>query len=123
MVNHDVCIVGGGIIGLAVARELRRRLGRSIRLCVLEKETQCCTHGSGRNSGVLHAGFYYTADSLRARLCRDGNRRLTEYCDAHNIPLRRCGKLVVAQNEHELAGLDELLRRAALNGVELVRFM
>lgn len=86
---------------------------------VLEKEKRTAEHGSGRNSGVLHAGFYYTANSLRARLCRDGNAQLTEFCEEHSVPLNKCGKLVVCKDETELSGLDELLRRARANGVEL----
>ncbi|HSD97203.1 MAG TPA: FAD-dependent oxidoreductase, partial [Sulfuricaulis sp.] len=76
-------------------------------------------HASGRNSGVLHAGFYYTADSLKARFTRDGNAELTQYCEAHDIPLNRCGKLVVVQSEAEHPFLDELLRRGRANNVSL----
>lgn len=88
-------------------------------MTVLEKEPACGLHASGRNSGVLHAGFYYTADSLKARFTRDGNRRLTEYCTERGLRVRRCGKLVVAKDAADLAGLDELLRRACANGVQL----
>lgn len=114
----DLLVVGGGIVGLTLALEARRRHpGASIVL--LEKEEACGRHASGRNSGVLHAGFYYTADSLKARLCRDGNRALTEYCLERDLPIRRCGKLVVARNPEERDRLDELLRRAEANGVDL----
>ena len=71
----------------------------------------------GRNSGVLHAGFYYPPDSLKARLTRRGNVLLHEFCDQHDVPVRRCGKLVVAQRPEDLPALDELLRRAARGGV------
>src|SRR5207249_1367088 len=74
---------------------------------------------SGRNSGVIHAGFYYSADSLKAKLTRDGNRLLREYCQVKKIPVNQCGKLVVARDETELPQLDELLRRGKANGVEL----
>lgn len=114
----DYLVIGGGVIGLAVARELKRRHSAA-RIVVLEKETHCGAHASTRNSGVLHAGFYYTADSLKARFTRDGNRRLTEFCEERNLAIRKCGKLVVAKNEEELEGLDELLRRAEVNGVPL----
>lgn len=77
-------------------------------------------HASGRNSGVLHAGFYYTADSLKARFCRDGNRLLTEYCLEMDLPINRCGKVVVTRNENEISGLEELFRRGENNGVELI---
>jgi L-2-hydroxyglutarate oxidase LhgO len=86
---------------------------------LIEKEADCGEHASGRNSGVLHAGFYYTADSLKARLTRDGNRQLTEYCAERGLGINRCGKLVVAKNADELPVLDELLARARQNGVEL----
>lgn len=114
----DFLIVGGGIVGVTIALELRRRHpDASIRL--LEKEATLGRHASGRNSGVLHAGFYYSADSLKARFTREGNERLTAYCLERGLPINRCGKLVVARNESELAGLDELLRRGARNGVPL----
>ncbi len=114
----DFLIVGGGIIGLTLARALRTRHPRaSVR--VIEKESAVGEHASGRNSGVLHAGFYYTADSLKARFARDGNRRLTEYCTERGLPVNRCGKLVVARNDTELASLDELMRRGAANGVDV----
>lgn len=114
----DFLVIGGGVIGLAVARELARtRRGAEIHL--IEKEATCGAHASGRNSGVVHAGFYYTSDSLKARFCRDGNAELRRYCDERGLRLRACGKLVVARSREEGAGLDEMLRRAALNGVEL----
>lgn len=114
----DFLIIGGGIIGLAIARELRCLYpGQSI--TVLEKEREPGVHASGRNSGVLHAGFYYTADSLKARFCRDGNREWTDYCLQHELPINRCGKVVVTRNEQELQTLDELRRRGEKNGVEL----
>ncbi len=114
----DFAIVGGGVIGLTLALELRRRHPRAL-IVVLEKEDAVGRHASGRNSGVLHAGFYYSADSLKARLTREGNRRMAAWCDEHRLPFRRTGKLVVAKNEGELGGLEELLRRGRVNGVEL----
>lgn len=118
MTTCDVLIIGGGVIGLAIAREVRRR-APAASVIVLEKEPATGLHASGRNSGVLHAGFYYSADSLKARMTQQGNRALAEYCDARGIPLNRCGKLVVAQDESELETLDELLRRGQANGVPL----
>ena len=115
---NDFLVIGGGVIGLSVARELKRR-ERGSRVVVLDKEPQLATHASGRNSGVLHAGFYYTPDSLKARFTRAGNARLTEYCLERKLPIRRCGKLVVARNEEELPQLDELYRRGVANGVTL----
>ncbi|MFL6646983.1 MAG: L-2-hydroxyglutarate oxidase [Sulfurifustaceae bacterium] len=116
--NPDFLVVGGGVVGLSIARELRRRFAAAVTL--IEKESSCGEHASGRNSGVLHAGFYYSADSLKARFTRDGNRELTAYCEANGIRLRKCGKLVVARDGSEHAGLDELLARAERNGVPLV---
>lgn len=118
MVTTDFLIIGAGIIGICVARELKRRHpARSVTL--IEKEAAVGRHASGRNSGVLHAGFYYTADSLKARFCRDGNRALRTYIGTKGIPLNECGKLVVARNADDLPQLDELLRRARANGVTL----
>lgn len=114
----DFLIIGGGIMGLSLALEIKRRFGDA-KVQLIEKEPACGLHASGRNSGVLHAGFYYSADSLKARFTRDGNRELTEYCRERGLPLNACGKLVVARNASELAGLDELLRRARANGVAL----
>ena len=118
MNTTDFLLIGGGIIGISIARKLKAR-HPDASVCILEKENGCGLHASGRNSGVLHAGFYYTADSLKARFTREGNQRLTEYCDAKNIKLNKCGKLVVVQNESELVWLDELMNRASKNGVPL----
>lgn len=114
----DFLIVGGGIIGLAVARAAKSRWPDAS-VTLLEKEEKVGLHGSGRNSGVLHAGFYYTADSLKARFSRDGTRQWTELCEERGLAINRCGKLVVAQGPVELEGLDELKRRGDRNGVVL----
>jgi len=114
----DFLVIGGGIIGISIARELKSRNPDS-NICILEKEHQCGMHASGRNSGVLHAGFYYTADSLKARFTKEGNQRLTEYCEVNHLAIKKCGKLVVAQNESELVWLDELIIRAKNNNVPL----
>jgi L-2-hydroxyglutarate oxidase LhgO len=116
--SSDYLIVGAGIVGLSVARELRRRHPDAT-IAVLDKERELARHASGRNSGVLHAGFYYTADSLKAKLTRQGNQRLRAWCEAHEVPLRPTGKLVVARSRREHRGLDELLRRGEHNGVPL----
>jgi L-2-hydroxyglutarate oxidase len=114
----DFLVIGGGVIGLSIARELRRRQPNA-RVALIEKEPSCGAHGSGRNSGVLHAGFYYTPDSLKAKFTRLGNERLTAYCEEKGIPLNKCGKLVVAKNAADLPSLDELLRRGRANGIAL----
>src|SRR6516164_5035358 len=103
----DFLVVGGGVVGISIARELKRRFGDA-RIALVEKEPECGLHASGRNSGVIHAGFYYTADSLKAKFTRDGNRLMQEYCDLRGLRVNRCGKLVVARDESELGGLDEL---------------
>jgi L-2-hydroxyglutarate oxidase LhgO len=118
MVTADFLIVGGGVVGLSIARELKSR-HRDARVALIEKERECGLHASGRNSGVIHAGFYYSADSLKAKLTRDGNRLLREYCASRKIPINQCGKLVVVRDETELPQLDELLRRGKANGVTL----
>jgi len=114
----DFLVIGGGIIGICVAAELKRR-HPDCKVTLIEKEASCGQHASGRNSGVLHAGFYYTADSLKAKFTRQGNTELTEFCREYNLPLNACGKLVVANTEEELRSLDELLRRGRANGVKL----
>lgn len=116
MRTTDFLIIGGGIIGLAVALEAKRRHSGST-VTVLEKETSWGRHASGRNSGVLHAGFYYSADSLKAKLSAEGNRVLTEYCLDRGLPINQCGKLVVTTGPDQLPALDELFRRARANNV------
>jgi (S)-2-hydroxyglutarate dehydrogenase len=116
----DIAVVGAGIVGLAVARELtRRRPGASV--CVLEAEDEIATHQTARNSGVVHAGIYYRPGSLKARLCVEGARDLYELCERAGVPHERCGKLIVARDESELARLDELERRGRENEVPGLR--
>jgi len=112
---HDVALVGGGIVGLATARELALR-GRSV--IVLEREPELGRHQTSHNSGVIHAGIYYAPGSLKARLCVEGASALYEYCAGRGIAAERCGKLVVAVSDDELERLDELERRATANGVQ-----
>lgn len=120
MTTADFLIIGGGVIGLRTAIEAKRRYP-DCRVLLLEKEKRCGLHASGRNSGVLHAGFYYAADSFKARFTSEGNRRLSDYCEERGLRINRCGKLVVARDASQLEVLDELLRRARTNGVELER--
>src|SRR5450756_1855330 len=112
--RSDFLIIGGGIVGVAIATALAEKYSAAS-IVVIEKEKAPGFHASGRNSGVIHAGFYYTADSLKARFTRDGNRLLTDYCASKNIPVNKCGKLVVARDASELPQLDELLRRGQAN--------
>ena len=120
MTETRIGVVGAGIIGLAVARRLGQ-LAPDASVTVFDKETEVATHQTGRNSGVVHAGIYYAPGSLKAKLCRRGVELLRGYCEEHEIPLRNCGKLVVALDEGELARLDELERRATANGVPGLR--
>lgn len=113
----DFLIAGAGVIGVAIARELRRRRGAKV--VVLEKETTAGQHASGRNSGVLHAGVYYKAGTLKAKLCVEGNRRMRAYCREKAIPLNDYGKVIVARTEVELPALRELYARSQANGVRV----
>jgi (S)-2-hydroxyglutarate dehydrogenase len=117
-VVSDFIVIGGGVIGVNIARGLRRTFPVAS-VTLLEKEAECGRHASGRNSGVLHAGFYYSPDSLKAKFTWRGNRLLTEYCGERKIPINKCGKLVVAKDKGDHAGLDELLRRGRANGIPL----
>jgi L-2-hydroxyglutarate oxidase LhgO len=115
---RDFLIVGAGIVGLSIARELVRRFP-SAAVTIIEKENELAFHASGRNSGVLHAGFYYTADSLKARFTLAGNRELTAYCLENGLSINRCGKVVVASTESDIEGIYELKRRGDRNGVDV----
>lgn len=114
----DVGIVGGGIVGLAMAHALLARHA-GLRVVVFEKEPRLGEHGSGRNSGVLHAGFYYAPDTLKAALTRQGNQLLRDFCDANGVNVRRCGKVVVASSPDQLPALHQLHERGVANGVEV----
>src|SRR5690242_19274313 len=116
----DFVVIGGGIVGLAVARELLNRHPDS-RLCVLEREDRLAAHQTSHSSGVIHAGIYYAPGSLKSRLCVEGARLLYEYCDEHRIEARREGKLIIAAEEAELPRLDELERRGGANRVPGLR--
>jgi L-2-hydroxyglutarate oxidase len=116
----DVVVVGAGIIGLAVARELLAR-APDRNVTVLEREPVAGFHQTGHNSGVLHAGIYYAPGSLKARLSTEGSRELYDYCVARRLPARRDGKLIVAVSEAERPKLDELERRGVANGVRGLR--
>ncbi len=107
-------------MGLAVARELTRRHPR-MSVCVLEREASVGTHQTGHNSGVIHAGVYYTPGSLKAHLCVEGARELCEYCDDQGIASEACGKVIVATDQSELGRLEELERRGKANGVPGLR--
>jgi L-2-hydroxyglutarate oxidase len=118
--HYDVAVVGAGIVGLAVARELLARQPDA-RVVVIDKQQGVAQHQTGHNSGVIHSGIYYAPGSLKARLCVEGARLMFEYCDENEIPYERCGKLIVALREDELPGLDELESRGRANGVPGLR--
>ncbi len=116
----DFIIIGCGIIGINIAADLRKRFPRS-KISIIEKEKVPAFHSTGRNSGVLHAGFYYTADTLKAKFTAEGNHFYTDYCKTMGLPINPCGKLVVARNENEVQQFKILLSRAKSNGVALNR--
>lgn len=118
MTTTDFLVIGGGVIGVSIARRLRTLYPDSS-VTLIEKEASCGLHASGRNSGVLHAGFYYSPDSLKAKFTREGNAQLTAYCEEKRISLNRCGKLVVVRDATELPALEELLKRGKANGIKL----
>src|ERR1039458_8214482 len=118
--RFDVVVVGAGILGLAVARELRHRYP-SLTMVVLERESDVAQHQTGHNSGVIHSGVYYTPGSLKARMCVEGARELYEYCEQHAIAIERCGQADLATDTSELGRLDELERRGKANGVPGLR--
>lgn len=122
MQHYDAVIIGGGIVGLATALSLRAR-GRQRSIAVLEKEPAVGGHQTGHNSGVIHAGIYYKPGSLKARLCVDGAARMVRFCEEHGVPYQLCGKLIIATDKMEIAGLHELHRRGTANGAHGLRLM
>jgi (S)-2-hydroxyglutarate dehydrogenase len=122
MAPYDYAVVGGGIVGLAVAWALARREPRA-RLLVIEKEDGWARHQTGRNSGVIHAGIYYQPGSLKARLSREGNQSIVRFCREHGIRHEVCGKLVVATVPEEQTSLENLYRRALENGIEVKKLV
>lgn len=114
--TYDVAVVGGGIVGLATARELILR-HPSLSFVLLEKEKELAVHQSGHNSGVIHSGIYYTPGSLKARLCVRGATLAYEYCDKKGLPYKKCGKLIVAVEQEEIPRLKALYERGLKNNV------
>jgi L-2-hydroxyglutarate oxidase LhgO len=114
----DVLIIGGGVIGLSIGIALLESKP-SLKVIIAEKEKSLGLHASGRNSGVLHAGFYYSPDSLKAKFCREGNQELRKVAKKHGIPVRDVGKVVVARNADENNRLDMLFEGGVKNGVDI----
>ena len=120
MDQANILIIGGGIVGCAIARELSARWQD---VFLVEKNPKVGMATSTRNSGVNHSGIYYPKNSLKARLCVEGNRLTYEFCKKHNVPFRHCGKLVVAAEAHEEVELAKLKKRGEENGVEGLRLI
>ncbi|TPM26875.1 NAD(P)/FAD-dependent oxidoreductase [Mesorhizobium sp. B2-3-5] len=116
----ECVVVGAGVIGLAIARALALA-GREV--LVVEQELAIGTHSSSRNSEVIHAGIYYAPDSLQSRVCLSGRNQLYAYAETRHVPFRRCGKLIVAVEDNEVAKLEELSARAKSNGVDDLRML
>ncbi|MCI1261943.1 MAG: L-2-hydroxyglutarate oxidase [Tetrasphaera jenkinsii] len=120
MGRERIGVIGGGIVGLAVAREVTRRLPGA-EVVVFEKEARLAAHQTGHNSGVVHAGIYYPPGSAKAQLCTRGRGLLEDYLAEHALPYAQCGKLVIALTAAELPRFEELARRATANGVPGLR--
>ncbi len=120
MAQYDYIIVGGGIVGLSVAWSILEQYPHA-KLAILEKELDWAQHQTGRNSGVIHSGIYYKPGSLKAALCREGNRRLQRFCLDHGIAHEVCGKLIVATEPHEIPLLENLAERASANQIAATR--
>ncbi|KAI5744634.1 L-2-hydroxyglutarate dehydrogenase, mitochondrial isoform X2 [Diaphorina citri] len=118
---YDVVVVGGGIVGVATARELKLNYPK-MKICLVEKEKELGMHQTGHNSGVVHAGIYYKPGTLKAKLCVEGMNLAYEYFDKRNIPYKKCGKLIVALNE-QLEPLHDLYERSIQNNVKDVRLV
>lgn len=118
--KFDYCVIGGGIVGLATARALLARRPDAS-LVLLEKEASLARHQTGHNSGVIHSGIYYAPGSLKAQLCREGATATKEFCQAHDIPYRDCGKLLVATDAAEVSRMDALYTRSIDNNVVVER--
>jgi len=116
----DVAVIGGGLIGLSTAMHVQQLQPRA-KVVVVEKDGDVAEQQSGRNSGVLHAGIYYEPGSLKAKYCVEGHRALGEFCDRFEIPIVRCGKVIVANNEQESQQLERLIERGRRNGVPDLR--
>ena len=116
--EYDHIIIGAGIIGISLGLALLER-NPSRKVLIIDKENKPGVHASGRNSGVLHAGFYYSPDSLKAKFCRLGNLELRKFCKENNLRILETGKVVVCQDKQDVLRLEELYRRGVENGVDI----
>jgi L-2-hydroxyglutarate oxidase len=120
--SYDVAVIGGGIVGMATAREFLTR-APGLSLIVLEAEDRPAAHQTGNNSGVIHSGLYYKPGSLKARYCVEGREAMYRFCGEHGVAHERCGKIVVATREEQLPALHELERRGRANGLQGLRVL
>jgi L-2-hydroxyglutarate oxidase len=118
--NFDIVIIGGGIVGLATALKTKE-LNPSLKICILEKESQIATHQTGNNSGVIHSGIYYKPGSLKAGNCLRGYQYLIDFCQNNNIDFELNGKIIVATHPKELNGLENLYNRGLANGLSKIK--
>ena len=115
---YDFIVIGGGIVGLATARNLLQSYPRA-KLLILDKESQWAFHQTSNNSGVIHSGIYYKPGSFKAKFCREGNISMTEFCNKYNISHEICGKVIVATKPQELSLLEDLYQRGLANGLKV----
>ena len=118
--KNDIIIIGGGIVGLATALQLKNKKPQ-LRLTIIDKENDLATHQTGHNSGVIHSGLYYKPGSLKAKNCIKGYRMLLDFCEREGVPYERCGKVVVATNAGEIPFLKKLAERGKQNGLENIK--
>ena len=116
--DYDLIILGAGITGLSVARE-RIKIDPDCRILVIEKERRIGMHGSGRNSGVLHSGIYYPSDTLKAKFCSEGSELMASYCEKYNLPLMKCGKVILPTKSEDEDQIDLLYKRGVKNGASV----
>ncbi len=120
--KYDIAIIGAGIVGLATALKIKEK-SPALKLLVIDKEAGVATHQTGHNSGVIHSGLYYKPGSLKAANCIAGYRLLLEFCDRHEVPYEKCGKVVVATGKEEIPLLNGLFTRGMANGLEGLRML
>jgi L-2-hydroxyglutarate oxidase len=122
MSNHDVVVIGGGIVGLSTALRLKQQRPE-LKVAVVEKESGPAAHQTGHNSGVIHSGIYYKPGSLKARNCIQGYYDLLEFCQEQHIPFERCGKVIVATRQEQLPALENVFKRGQENGLAGLRHL